>query len=125
MTAWTSQGEWGIFGQLKKLPKTLKTHKNILFGYQGLSFPIPPPTLWTPMFESPEGPFINDVTQFWTFFDPPSPLCYALMPYRHTLPYPLPSLRDIIYEWSLASTCKSCNAKFYVPLNPIKLYTNI
>ena len=52
-----------------------------------------------------EGLFIYDVTQFWKFFDPPppsvKPLCHRpfdLM--SHFALPPLPSLRDVIYEWS-------------------------
>ena len=33
--------------------------------------------------------FGNNVTKIWTFFDS-LPLCHALMPLCHTLPYPLP-----------------------------------
>ena len=45
-------------------------------------------------------PFLNEVTQFWTFFEPPPPSVMPLCPrsYAQTS-YFAPYLCDVIYKW--------------------------
>ena len=46
-----------------------------------------------------KGAIVYDIMLNLTIFEPP--FCHSLMPCCHEMPYPSPSLCDIIYEFSL------------------------